>query len=232
MAAPAMAADTENPYENPYLKKQAITLRGGLSYAVPNDFTDFWPGKNDAREIAIGYERRVMERIGLGLAAGYSYVDEADKTTRTTTASTGDARVAYDLETPYLELTARYWSDPIADNRLAFYGGGGVGYYRPTLKMRYHDDVYTRTSEETHNVLGVHALAGVEFIVLKRPVHSGYADAPVGLFFEYRYSWAQIDSADEMVVLGLNNNGYGPYETHDLTMGGHSALMGLRWHFK
>ncbi|MBI3597072.1 MAG: S8 family serine peptidase [Nitrospirae bacterium] len=109
--------------------------------------------------------------------------------------------------TMYLLLTPKYHSsigskDHSSVGSLEWYVGGGVGYYHFSRKINglIEDNL-------SANLLGLHAVIGLEWLVLKR----------VSVFTEARYALAKVKSADAF--------------DDALDVGGLNYSLGVRWWF-
>ena len=71
---------------------------------------------------------------------------------------------------------------------------------------------------------------GMEIFIMKNPVAYDFYDVPVSLVFEYKYSWVEIQDADDKIIGDINDLGFNESK-HDFDAGGHKFLAGIKWHF-
>jgi len=210
-------------------KNNALGFKAGAHFWEGSDFLDYWEiDESDLTGFAgeLTYERKLSRHTGIELSFGYTWSDKG-----------------YDIQTlgiqvlSEVEMSIFYISPSLkfhipAGNTVVFYLGVGPDVYfsdgdwtlkNPTLGSFRYDD---------HDInYGAHGLVGIEFYVYKHPAKHGWYDAPISLFFEYKYTWVEWGDADKEIIDGINTV-FGltvPY--HDLDLGGHSAFAGLRWHF-
>lgn len=202
-------------------KKNALSVKIGAQVYNESDFTDRW--EIDEQDLAdfiweLAYERKTRF-LGIEFSFGRNV----------TGADSNNILVANDslkvkIENLYFSPTAKFYL-PL-NNSFVFYGGIGPDFYYTALDYEY--TAGTTTKKDDHFfILGAHGLAGVEYYFLKHPAKHGIDeaplhDAPVSLLLEYRYSWVEIEDADETLIANLDS---------DLDVGGHMIFVGLRWHY-
>jgi hypothetical protein len=223
----------EKPF--PFFRNNAIALKGGYHFYVDSDFTDFWRVKDkdyDGGAFELAYERELVKYLGLEAALGYHKAHT--KNSYTNLVYAGDRSVMETrLENLYLSLSLKPHI-PLGSS-FHVYLGGGADFYYTHSKMegdyqRGGTYIYINHSEELFT-FGFHGLAGLEVLVWKDPAKFGFADMPMSLFLEYKYSYVMVDGADEQVVKDMNSAVGSSLSSHDLNVGGHLVFLGLRWRF-
>lgn len=223
LAPPAALAQGIEPVPA-WERLNSVSLQAGHIIAAKSDFSDFWPTENDSDTISLAYERMIGPRTGVEVMLGRVFSTESGKTDL-------EEKFYSKFSAPTLAVSGKYYSSPIAGDALAFYAGAGVDYAVAQSKMTYKLGTVTSRMDDKNHVFGLHALLGGEYVLLKDPVSKQYYDAPVGIFFEYRYVWMSINNADKEIIADLNDRGLYDEPYHDLDMGGHAWQIGLRWHF-
>lgn len=210
-------------------KENAVAIKvGGHFYEHGDDLMDFWDiDESDMRSLAfeLAYERKIATNLGIELAFGYF---KSDETYHDVLFYDDSSRI--EIEDFYFSPTLKYYLP--ATNSVVFYLGIGPDLYYTEGDYKYKIEgvTYYKTDDDFLSV-GAHGLAGIEWYVYKHPASSGYYDAPVSLFLEYKYSWVEVDDADEKVIKDVNYIFDASLSKHDLNVGGHMVFAGLRWHF-
>jgi len=209
------------------LKDNAFSIKAGYHLYAGNDFMDFWGmDQKDFNGFVgeVAYDRRLYQYLWLEVAVGYFQSGE----------EYGGARVAGDnidltITNAYLSPTLKLVF-PLTDF-FTFYAGAGPDYYYTLSKLKYQEGGLTYDKDEGFSSFGAHGLAGIEIYILKRPTDFGFWDAPVGIFFEYKYTWLPVKDFDEELIKDFNAANGTSYESNDLDVGGSAFFGGVRWHF-
>lgn len=192
-------------------KTNAIAFKFGCHfYEHSDDFMDFWGiDENDMRGFAfeIAYEKKMARNFSIELALGHF----------NSSVTYGNISTIA-INNTYLSPSLKYHIQ-ISDTANIYVGAG------PDLYYTDGDYIYTGPPlsygiGENAFSPGGHGLVGIEWYVLKNPKEYDFYDAPMSIFFEYKYSYVEVDDVDKAT---LNN--------HDLNVGGHMTFLGLRWHF-
>jgi hypothetical protein len=209
------------------LKNNALSFKIGPHIYGDNDYMDFW--KVDKVDFIgatgeLAYERKISQKLSIELSLGFFRSTDDHKDV----LFSGDSS-DLTIKNLYLSPSAK-WSIPI-HNSFVFYLGIGPDYYR-TRKFHFYKfgSIHYEISE-TFNTFGLHGLIGVEYYFFKQPVQYGFYDLPVSLIFEYKYSWANIDDADKVLIDNINNFFGTTHSYNDMDVGGHIIFLGIRYHF-
>jgi hypothetical protein len=209
------------------LKNNALSFKIGPHIYGDNDYMDFW--KVDKVDFIgatgeLAYERKISQKLSIELSLGFFRSTDDHKGV----LFSGDSS-DLTIKNLYLSPSAK-WSIPI-HNSFVFYLGIGPDYYR-TRKFHFYKfgSIHYEISE-TFNTFGLHGLIGVEYYFFKQPVQYGFYDLPVSLIFEYKYSWANIDDADKVLIDNINNFFGTTHSYNDMDVGGHIIFLGIRYHF-
>ncbi|HPC73910.1 MAG TPA: hypothetical protein P5551_05750 [Syntrophales bacterium] len=209
------------------LKDNALSIKAGYHLYSDSDFMDFWNLDRIDFNGFIGevaYERRLYKNLWLEVALGFYQSGEE---------YTG-ARLAGD----YMDLTISnaYFSPtlkavvPLSDFFIV-HAGVGPDYCYTQSRLRYRAGGLIYDRDENFSSFGAHGLLGIEFYVMRRPADFGFWDAPVGIFFEYKYTWLPVKDFDEGLINVLNDSYGTSYGSHEADVGGSTFLGGIRWHF-
>jgi len=210
-----------------FLKDNALSFKIGPHIYGDSDYMDFW--KVDEVDFMGGtgelaYERKISQNLSIELSLGFFRSTDVQKNV----LFSGDS-LDLTIKNLYLSPSAKC-SIPIS-NSFVFYLGIGPDYYRTSKYHFYKFSSIHYEIIETFNTFGLHGLIGIEYYFFKKPVQYGFYDLPVSLIFEYKYSWANIDDADKILLDRINNDFSTTYSYNDLDVGGHLILFGIRYHF-
>jgi opacity protein-like surface antigen len=203
-------------------KKNAFSIKIGAHLYEDSDFTDRW--EIDEQDLAgfaweLAYERKT-KYIGIEFSLGHNF-SSADSNN----ILAANDSLTVDIENFYLSPTAKFYA-PLSES-FVFYGGIGPDCYYTATDYQYKDGS-TIDKDDHFFTFGLHGLAGVEYYFIKRPAKKREFDGPtlynvpVSVLFEYRYSWLEIEDADQVLIANLDS---------DLDIGGHLVFVGLRWHY-
>jgi len=209
------------------LKNNALSFKIGPHIYGDNDCMDFW--KVDENDFIgatgeLAYERKISQKLSIELSLGFFRSTDDHKDV----LFSGDSS-DLTIKNLYLSPSAKY-AIPI-NNSFVFYVGIGPDYYYTRKFHFYQFASINHETTETFNTLGLHGLIGIEYYLLKQPVQYGFYDLPVSLLFEYKYSWANIDDADKVLIDNINNFFGTTHSYNDLNIGGHLIFFGVRYHF-
>ncbi len=210
-----------------FMKDNALSLKAGYRIHPGSDFIDFW--KIDRADFnsfvgEVAYERRLYKHLWLEIAAGYCQSGEEYTGTRLA-GDFMDLTIINAYLSPTLKIVV-----PLSDF-LTLYGGAGPDYYYTESRLRYTSAGLTYDRDERFNSFGAHGLLGIEVYIMRRPGDFGFWDAPVGIFFEYKYTWIPVKDFDKGLINAFNAVYGTSYESHEVDVGGNAFLGGLRWHF-
>ena len=205
-----------------FFKKNAFSIKLGVHLYESSDFTDRW--EIDEQDLAgfaweFAYERKT-ESIGIEFSVGHNS-SSADSNN----ILTANDSLSVDIDNFYLAPTAKFYA-PLSQS-FVFYGGIGPDFYYTATDYQYKDGS-TIDKDDHFFTIGLHGLVGVEYYFIKHPAKKRELDepflydVPVSVLFEYRYSWLEIEDADQVLIAGLDS---------DLDIGGHLVFVGLRWHY-
>jgi hypothetical protein len=209
------------------LKDNAISIKAGYHLYPDSDFMDFWKlsqGDFDGFIGEVAYERRLYKYLWLEVAVGYFQSGEEYGGT----LLAGDHMDLTIINT-YLSPTLKF-AFPLTDF-FTFYAGAGPDYYYTLSRLKYQAGGLTYDKDEGFSSFGAHGLAGIEIYIMKRPAQHGFWDAPVGIFFEYKYTWLPVKDFDEALIKDFNAAYGTSHESNDADVGGHAFFGGFRWHF-
>jgi len=209
------------------LKDNAFSVKAGYHLYPGSDFMDFWDiSQGDFNGLIgeVAYERRLYNYLWLDIAVGYFQSGEESQGSLLAGDSL-DLTIINAYLSPTLKLVF-----PVAD-ALTVYAGAGPDYYYTESRLKYQTGGFTYDRDETFNSFGVHGLAGIELYIMKKPTDFGFWDAPVGIFFEYKYTWLPVKDFDSELIRNFNAAHGTSYESHDADVGGHAFFGGFRWHF-
>jgi hypothetical protein len=207
-------------------RKNALALKGGYRIADSSDFTDFWGvDKKDYNNFIgeISYERKFTSYLGLEAALGYSAMSKYHPGALYASDSL-DTRFTNLYLSPSLKLYL-----PVRN--FSLYIGAGPDYYFTMGKVRYSMGSLYYNDTKTFSSFGFHGLAGMEYVFYRNPAEDNFYDWPVSFLIEYKYSKVTVSDADEGLIDYVNQNIATSYSKHDLEVGGHAFMIGLRWHF-
>jgi len=219
------AAEMEGTH---FLKNNTLSFKVGPHIYVDNDYMDFW--KVDENDFIgatgeLAYERKISQKLSIELTLGFFRSTDVQKNVLSSSGDSSDLTI----KNLYLSPSAKY-SIPIS-NSFVFYLGIGPDYYRTKKYHFYKFSSIHYEITETFNTFGLHGLIGIEYYIFKKPGSYGFYDFPVSLIFEYKYSWANIDDADKVLLDKINNFFSTTYSYNDLDVGGHLIFFGVRYHF-
>ena len=210
-----------------FLKNNALSFKVGPHIYADNDYMDFWK-VDDADFMGatgeLAYERKISQKMSFELSLGFFRSTDVQKNV----LFSGDSS-DLTIKNLYLSPTAKC-SIPIG-NSFVFYLGIGPDYYRTIKYHFYKFGSINYEISETFNTFGLHSLIGIEYYLFKQPVKHGFYDFPVSLVFEYKYSWANIDDVDKVLLDKINNFFGTTHSYNDLDVGGHLIFFGVRYHF-
>ncbi len=209
------------------LKNNALSFKIGPHIYGDNDYMNFWEvDENDfiGTTGELAYERKVSRKLSIELSLGFFRSTDVHKDV----FFSGDSS-DLTIKNLYLSPSAKY-AIPIS-NSFVFYLGIGPDYYHTRKYHFYKFSSINYEISETFNTIGLHGLIGIEYYFFKQPVKHGFYDSPVSLIFEYKYSWANIDDADTVLIDKINNFFGTTHSYNDLNIGGHLLLLGIRYHF-
>ncbi|MBN2687571.1 MAG: outer membrane beta-barrel protein [Deltaproteobacteria bacterium] len=225
-------------------KKNAVGVRIGYHLYDSNDTIDYWQMDKSDFSSAIGeitYERSLSKRFGIDFSVGFFETDDNFDSCKRISGSgyyidvypQSNTKVRNIFFSPTLKV---YLS--LSDSVL-LYAGAGPDYCYSEAEFQWRLDVndgtttYDLTINETDNrhSFGAHGLVGIEYYFYKDPKSHGAFDAPVSLFFEYKYATINVGDFDEKVVDNIHANSGVSIGKHDWNVGGHYVYVGLRWHF-
>jgi len=213
-------------------KNNALGFKAGAHFWESSDFFDFWGiDESDLTGFAgeLTYERKLSRHTGIELSFGYTWSEKA----YSNVLVLGDIS-EIELSSFYISPSLKFYIP--AGNTVVFYLGVGPDVYFSDWDYNYTLPNIGIVVADDHDInFGAHGLVGIEFYVYKHPAKHGWYDAPISLFFEYKYTWVEWGDADRILFDPYNNVaatlGLPIYPTHDLDVGGHSVFAGLRWHF-
>lgn len=208
----------------PQETKNSIGFKAGYHILQGSEFTDFYTsaaqalginfGKNDLNSyvLALAYERKFMKYVGAEFAFEYAPISKSFSDILT-------------LKIHSLVITPSVKGYLPLGEKFQLYAGVGPDICFALGKISFLDTV-----SDNKIGLGFHGLAGFDWFFL-RPASDDY-QAAVGFFIEYKYSWINIANADDNLIkfeieplLGVT------FPAHDLNVGGHNIVAGLKWHF-
>jgi hypothetical protein len=222
LTAGTALAETET--YDPYDKDYAVSIQWMRTFLENSDFKDYWDLESSYDGWGISVERKFRNNASIELTGGYGKYDkDVDN------VFSIDDTVSASIKGYYLSLTPKQYFQLSDDS--ALYVGGGPDYYDIKLKLDYISPLYTEGMDDRFHVLGLHAVAGIDLVVIKNPGSQGSFDAPLSIFVEYRYSWVKVDDADKKLIDKINKAFGSSEDYHDLNMGGHTGVAGLRWRF-
>jgi len=189
--SPAAASEDGPPFQTVH----SLGLKFGYHRYDASEYLDTnsgWISRNDLAGLSgeLEYGWRWREEAGLSVTAGLYH-------SRTDLKNVCCGRISF--ATNYLLLTPKHYS---LFHAVEWYVGGGIGFYN--FKREVHGLIGDRTSA---NTLGLHAVIGLDWPVLKR----------FSLSTEIRYALAKVSHADR-----LNDA---------LDVGGLTYSLGVSWRF-
>ena len=209
------------------LKKNAVGFKLGYHFYESSDFTDSWDiDEEDMHSFAfeLAYERKITPTLGVELSFGYF---KSDETYHDVLFANDSSNI--EIENYYLSPSLKCHI-PVTKT-LLFYFGGGPDLYYTQGDYEYRTTGFSYDADDDFVTFGLHGLAGIEWYFYKYPAKSGWYDSPVSLVLEYKYSWVEINDADEEAIDDLNDAAGLNLSKNDLDVGGHMAFVGIRWHF-
>jgi len=210
-----------------FLKNNALSFKIGphlYGHSAYKDFWKFWDEYLMGLTGELAYEREISQKIAIELSLGYFRSSDI----RNNVLFPGDSS---DLTTKNLYLSPTAKCNLPLSKSFVFYAGIGPDYY---LTRKYHFYKFSAIHYEiieTFNTFGLHGLIGIEYYFFKQPVKHGFYDLPVSLILEYKYTSANIDDADKVLLDRINNDFSKTYSYNDLNVGGHLILLGIKYHF-
>ena len=210
-----------------FLKDNALSFKIGPHIYGGSDYMDFWKVDEGDFMGATGeltYERKISQKLSFELSLGFFRSTDVQKDV----FFSGDSS-DLTIKNLYLSPSAK-WSIPIS-NSFVFYLGIGPDLYRTNKYHFYKFGSINYETTESFNTFGLHGLIGIEYYFFKKPVNYGFYDLPVSLLLEYKYSWANIDDADKILLDRINTFFSTAYSYNDLDVGGHLIFFGIRYHF-
>ncbi len=221
--AAAAYADGQSYMDRP----NSIALKVGYHIYENSDFFDFFSADKKDFNGAVGeisYQRNLSRFLALEAAGGFfSSGKTYTNSLPNVIGDNADLTVTNYYISPSIKLQ-------LPANPFRFYVGAGPDYYYSLVKISYGPS-FLYDNSQSFNSFGYHGLAGMEVFIYKNPSADGFSDAPVSLLIEYKYSKVTIKGADENFVRLANVNYSQSYPSHDLDVGGHTIMVGLRWNF-
>lgn len=210
-------------------KNNALGFKAGAHFWEGSDFLDYWDiDESDLTGFAgeLAYERKLSKNTGIEFSFGYTWSDKSYDIQIFGIPALSEV----EMSTFYIAPSIKFYAP--AGNTVVFYLGVGPDFYFSDGDWTLKNTTLGSLRYDDHDInYGAHGLVGIEFYIYKHPKRHGWYDAPISVFFEYKYTWVEWDDADKEVLDWANTNS-GLAETyHDLDLGGHSAFAGLRWHF-
>lgn len=209
------------------LKKNALGFKLGYHFFENSDFTDFWDiDEKDMNSFTfeLAYERKITQTLGIELSFGHF---KSDETYHNVWFADDSSNI--EIENYYLSPSLKCYIT--VTKTLLFYFGGGPDLYYTEGNYEYRTTGFSYDADDDFVTFGLHGLAGIEWYFYKYPAKNGLHDAPVSLVLEYKYSWVEINDADEEAIDDLNDAAGLNLSKNDLDVGGHIAFIGIRWHF-
>nr|NIP25422.1 porin family protein [Phycisphaerae bacterium]NIW40677.1 outer membrane beta-barrel protein [candidate division Zixibacteria bacterium]NIP53169.1 porin family protein [Phycisphaerae bacterium]NIU09729.1 porin family protein [Phycisphaerae bacterium]NIW99510.1 outer membrane beta-barrel protein [Phycisphaerae bacterium] len=217
-------ASAQEVNKDPFVKSYSFSLRVGQTKLTSSDFTSNWDFQKAYFQYELALERKFGKVGSIELVMGKA-VYKGDKDSIVVLGDSLD----YTADMLYISISPKQYIQ--FNDEFALYVGGGPDYYQTKSAFNYDSPLGNVTEGQNFNTFGVHVLAGAEVIIYKNPWGSGEFDAPVSLFLEYRYTWAEIKEADKDFVDELNATIGAGEEYHDFFIGGHATLAGIKWRF-
>ncbi|MBN1827748.1 MAG: outer membrane beta-barrel protein [Deltaproteobacteria bacterium] len=220
-----------------YLEKNnAVALKFGAAFFPDNDFMSYYRMPRGDYYDYVGefsYERRFLDRFGIEVAFGYTHAEET-YTSETVLGYLGGSPVArtsqdFQIRRFYISPSVKVYM-PVRPDAL-FYLGAGPDYCLAGLEMKATIDGTSFDVSDDKSAYGVHVLAGFEYYFYKFPGKEGLIDTPVSFIAECRYAWITVDNADEELSAAYGREKGTALPLHDLAVGGHTVMVGFRWHF-
>jgi len=209
-------------------KENAFTFKIGSHYYKNNDDAlDFWEVDEDDLNTIVfefAYEKKVKQIIGLEFALGRFDSNQ----TYNNVFFVGDSS-KIDIENIYFSPSAKL-NLPLNDTFI-FYFGGGPDIYWTQTDYKYEESGFTYSVDDNFISFGLHGVVGIEMFIMKNPTAYDFYDVPLSLVFEYKYSWVEVQDADEKIINDVNDALSSSFSKHDLDVGGHKFFVGLKWHF-
>ncbi len=225
-------------------KKNAVGIRVGYHLYNDNDTIDYWQMETSDFSSAVGeitYERSLSKHFGIDFSVGFSETDDDFGSAKRISGNSYYIDVypqsTTQIRTIYFSPTIKAYF-PLSDSVL-LYAGAGPDYCYTEAEFQWRLDVndgtttYDLTINETdsRHSFGAHGLAGIEYYFYKDPRVHGAFDAPVSLFFEYKYATINVGDFDEKVGDTIRANAGVSIDKNDWNVGGHYVFLGLRWHY-
>lgn len=208
------------PYPN------AVGIKGGWHLMDGGAYKDFYNISTLGFGFVTGelfYHRKVYDHLIVEGAFGYA---PFTKTQRSLFAS-GDV-FKHSLQNLYFAPTVKGYYQ--LKDILVVYGGVGPDFYYTLSGTKYTLPSGTSSDGENFFSIGMHGLAGIDFFIYKNPSEEEF-QAPASVFLEYKYTWVKINEADGKALYYAGTNLGLSFSKHSLNVGGHTLMMGLRWHF-
>jgi len=211
------------------LKKNAVGFKLGYHFYKSSDFTDFWGiSKRDMDSFAfeLAYERKITSILGIELSLGHF---RPSKTYHNVLFVNDSSKI--EIRDYYLSPSLKCYI-PVTEPFLLYFGGGPDLYYTKGYYKYSATGVGNIDDTDNFTSFGLHGLAGMEWYFYKYPAKNEfYYDAPVSLILEYKYSWVEVNDADEKALDVINGLASLNLPKNDLDVGGHMAFIGIRWHY-
>jgi hypothetical protein len=209
---------------NPFIRDYSVSFRAARTFLSKSDFKDFW----NTDETYDGFEVAVEHKFGRIGGVELVYGTSKYRTDVDNIFFVGDD-LDIEMSNKYFSLSAKQYLQ--LSSKFALYAGGGPDYYKTDLKYDYTAFGFSNSGSNEYKTYGIHCLLGAEYIIYDDPFAHGEFDAPVSLHIEYRYSWVNIENADEDLIDAVNNAMGTSYNSHDFNIGGHTGIIGIRWRF-
>lgn len=209
-------------------KQNAAAIKFGYHFYDNNDFEDKWGIDSSSICPEISFEKKLTKKFSVEISGGF-FSTETNYTYYINSSSFINYNM--DLKTYYLSPSIKYFLSK--NDKFSLYLGLGPDFYHCVFKGNgFLNSKINTDFEDKHYIFGAHALLGTEFIVYDNPSKHNYYNAPTGIFFEYKYTYANkgdFDKSPSDIFENLNPNIN--IDSKDLNAGGHTIFTGLRWHF-
>lgn len=230
-----ISATTSHAADWEHMKhKNAIQLKLGYGQLITdeedNEMFDVYGLDNDdytQRQLGISYERKLTMMIGFELGYIKNTIGHYNRTNYgvLTFSDSLNMEMNQDLWTASLKLYI-----PLGTT-FVLYAGGGVSYYYNVIEAKYSDGGITTQKRVSDEILGAHAMAGLEYYLFKGPLNESYPDVPVTLYIEGFYNVATLDEADDKLIDAINNDQGTTYDYHELVLDSGYVIGGVKWYF-
>lgn len=216
------------------LSKNSIAVKSGPYFFQDDSFLDKWGLDSETYTYEVSYEKVINKFLAFEIAIGFHTIDSH--------LSHQFLNYELDIKNYYLSPTIKYF--PHKTKYTAIYLGTGPDIYKSDFEGNGNLESYGIDSNFEENIycLGLHGLLGAELLIFRNPRKYNYFNSPVGLFIEYKYTWADFKDYDQEPVKKMNifiknyNNQVTwqqlkKRKSDNFNTGGHSIVLGLRWHF-